>query len=74
MKDHCILNKSENPKFETGAGVGMENSKFEIRNRNRSGNRKSNSKQDYFTQNTFILLIKPLIILPIILSQSKQSF
>jgi hypothetical protein len=32
MKDHCILNKSENPKFETGAGVGMENSKFEIRN------------------------------------------
>jgi len=24
-KDHCILNKSQNPKFETGAEVGMEN-------------------------------------------------
>ncbi len=24
-KDHCILNKSQTPKFETGPEVGMEN-------------------------------------------------
>ena len=57
-KDHCILNKSQNPKFETGAEVGMEN---------------PTQKQDYFTQNTFILLIKPISFF-LSLSQSKQSF